>query len=99
MVCILLLLLLLLTAIEFSPSDNSPYTSTHKTNKNKVYINETIQKHSKNNKNTIDTSTRITKTPTHYKTIVVETTIDGVGSWAWKYKFGAFGRSWLVEKT
>ena len=30
-----LLLLLLLTAIEFSLGDSSPYTSTEKTNKNK----------------------------------------------------------------
>jgi hypothetical protein len=39
--CGLLLLLLLLTAIEFSLGGSSPYTSTGKTNKN---INETIQK-------------------------------------------------------
>jgi hypothetical protein len=38
-----------------------PYTSKDKTNKNKIHINETIQ-------NTVNTSTHITKTPTHCKT-------------------------------
>jgi len=34
----------LLTAIEFSPGGSSPYTSTHKTNKNKIKIkNKTKQ--------------------------------------------------------
>ena len=37
------LLLLLLTSIELSRGGSSPYTSTNKTNKNKIYINETIQ--------------------------------------------------------
>jgi len=40
---LLLLLLLLLTAIELSPGGSIPYTSTNKTNKNKIYIKETIQ--------------------------------------------------------
>ena len=43
------LLLLLFTAIEISPGASSPYTSTDETNKFKIYINETIQKHSTNN--------------------------------------------------
>jgi hypothetical protein len=45
-----LLLLLLLTAIEFSLGGSSPYTSTDKTNKIKrTYIDETIQKQGTNN--------------------------------------------------
>jgi hypothetical protein len=40
---LLLLLLLLFTAVEFSPGGSSPYTSTEKIQ------NETIQKHSTNN--------------------------------------------------
>ena len=57
---LLLLSLLLLIAIKLSLSASSPYTSTDKTNNNEIYINETIQ-------NTVNTSTHITKTPTHYK--------------------------------
>jgi len=45
----LLLLLLLFITIDFSLGGISPYTSIDKTNKNKIYINETIQKHSTNN--------------------------------------------------
>jgi hypothetical protein len=40
-------------AIDFSPDDDSPYSSTDKTNKNNTYINETIQ-------NTVNTGTRLT---------------------------------------
>jgi len=61
-------LLLLLTAIEVSPGGSSLYSSTNKTNKNKIYIKETIQKHSTTIHNTVNTSTLITKTHTHYKT-------------------------------
>jgi hypothetical protein len=44
---------------------SSPYTSTDKTNKNK-HIKETIQNTKyKKYKNTVNTSTHITKTPTH----------------------------------
>jgi len=56
----------LLTAIEVSPGGSSRYSSTNKTNK--IYIKETIQKHSTTIHNTVNTSTHITKTPTHYKT-------------------------------
>jgi hypothetical protein len=38
-----LLLLLLFTAIGFSPGGSSPYTSTHNTNGNIIYIKVTIQ--------------------------------------------------------
>jgi hypothetical protein len=48
-IIIMIIIILLLTAIEFSTGGSSPYTSTDKTNKNKVDINETIQKHSTNN--------------------------------------------------
>jgi hypothetical protein len=58
------LFIYLFTAIQFSLSGSSPYTSTDKTNKNKYtwtkeYINtvQTVQ-------NTINTSTCITETPT-----------------------------------
>jgi hypothetical protein len=51
---------------------SSPYTSTDKTNGNKIYINETIQKTQyKKHKKRVNTSTHITNhphihTPTHY---------------------------------
>jgi hypothetical protein len=45
-----LLLLLLFTAMEFSAGESSPYISTDETNKNKMYIKETIQNYSTNNK-------------------------------------------------
>ena len=51
-----------------SLSGSSPYTSTNKTNKNKY----TQTKQNKNTlqtiQNAVNTSTHITKTPTHYKT-------------------------------
>jgi flagellar basal body-associated protein FliL len=53
----------ILNAIQFSPGDNSPYTSTDKTNKNKMYINETIQNTAQTVQNTVNTSTHIAKTP------------------------------------
>ena len=63
------------TAIDFSPGDSSTYTSTDKINKNKIYIKETIQKHSTNNTKhskymyTYYQSTHtIVKTPIHDKT-------------------------------
>jgi hypothetical protein len=61
----LLLLLLLFTAIGFSPGDSSPYTSTHKTNGNIIYIKVTIQ----NKIHTVNTSTHIRTPYTHYKNI------------------------------
>jgi hypothetical protein len=64
-----LLLLLLLTAIELSLGGSSPYTRTDETNK-KTYINGTVQKHTTNNQNTVNTSTHISKTNTRYKTHV-----------------------------
>jgi len=71
--CYLLLLLLLLTSIEFSPGGSSPYTSTDKTNKNKMYLNETKEKNGTNNtkhsryKYTYYKNTHtVVKTPTHY---------------------------------
>ena len=70
---LLLLLLLLLTSIEFSPGGSSPYTSTDKTNKNKMYLNETKEKNGTNNtkhsryKYTYYKNTHtVVKTPTHY---------------------------------
>jgi hypothetical protein len=46
---IIIIIIIIITAIDFSLVNSSPYTSTLKTNKNKIYINETIQKHSTNN--------------------------------------------------
>jgi hypothetical protein len=43
MYIIILLLLLLFTAIGFSPGGSGPYTSTHNTNGNIIYIKVTIQ--------------------------------------------------------
>ena len=37
------------SAIEFLVGGSSPYTSTDRANKNKIYINETIQKNGTNN--------------------------------------------------
>ena len=46
---IIIIIIITIIAIEFSPGGSSPYTSTDKTNKNKIHINETIQKLSTNN--------------------------------------------------
>ena len=70
-IIIIIIIIIIITAIEFSP-DDSPYTSTDKTN-NKIYINETVQKHSTNNTKRskykytyYQTSHTITKTPTPF---------------------------------
>ena len=52
-VIIIIIIIIIITAIELSPGGSSPYTSTDKTNKNKIYINETIQ-------NTVNTGTAVT---------------------------------------
>jgi hypothetical protein len=54
---LLLLLIYLLTAIDFSLGGSSPCTSTDKTNKNKYTL-------AKQYKNTVNTSTHITKSST-----------------------------------
>jgi len=76
----MIIIILLLTAIEFSTGGSIPYTSTDKTNKNKVDVNETIQKHSTNNTKHskhkctyYQTPTQLSKhphkhSPTYYKT-------------------------------
>jgi len=46
---VLTIIIFIIIAIEFSLGGSSPYTSTDKTNKNKIHINETIQKHTTNN--------------------------------------------------
>jgi flagellar basal body-associated protein FliL len=48
-IIIIIIIIIIITAIELSLGGSSPYTSTDKTNKNKIYINETIQKHSTTN--------------------------------------------------
>ena len=45
-------------------SFSSPYSSTDKTNKSKIYIHETIKNTAQTIKKKVNTSTRITKTPT-----------------------------------
>ena len=59
----LLLLLLLLTAIEFSLGASSPYTSRDKTNKNKYTEKKQYKNTVQTMQNTVKTSTRITKHP------------------------------------
>ena len=44
----IIIIIIIIAEIEFSYGGSSPYTSTDKTNKNKLCINETIQKHSTN---------------------------------------------------
>jgi hypothetical protein len=56
-----------LTLVQLSLGGSSPYTSTYKRNKNKIYINETIQKHSATIHKAVHTSIHITSTHTHYK--------------------------------
>jgi hypothetical protein len=43
---IIIIIIIIITAFGFSPRGSSPYINTHKTNENKVHINETIQKNS-----------------------------------------------------
>ena len=65
-IIITIIIIIIIIAIEFSLGGSSPYTSTDKTNKNKIHINETIQKNSTNDTQHSNSSTHITKTPTHY---------------------------------
>jgi len=78
-ILLLLLLLLLLTANELSLDGSNSYTSADKTNKNIIYINEAIQKHSTNStkcskykytyyQNTHTLQNPYIHTPTHFKT-------------------------------
>jgi len=46
----------------------SPYTSTDKTNENKYTYTKQYKKHSTKIQNTVNRSTHVTKTPTHYTT-------------------------------
>ena len=54
----------LLTAIGFLPRGSCPYTGIDKTNKNQLCINETIQKHCKTTRNTVNTNTHNSKIAT-----------------------------------
>ena len=70
-----IIIIIIITAIELSPSGSSPYTSTDKTNKNNIYIEETIPKHSTNDTKRskykytyYQNSHTIVIVPTHYKT-------------------------------
>jgi len=47
---------------------SSPYTSTDKTNKNEHTKRKCIKNTVQTIQNTVNTNTRIIKTPTHYKT-------------------------------
>jgi phosphoglycerol transferase MdoB-like AlkP superfamily enzyme len=60
------LLLLLFNAIEFSLGSSSPYISNKE---EEIYLNKTIQKHSKYKYLYVTkTTTQLSKTPTYYKT-------------------------------
>ena len=64
---LIIIIIIIITLIEFSLGGSSPYSSTEK----RIRINthkETTQKHSTTIQKTVNTSTHITKTPTHYKT-------------------------------
>ena len=61
---IIIIIIIIIIAIDFSPGNSNPYTSTDKTNKNKIYIKETIQNTVHTLQNTINTSAHITKTHT-----------------------------------
>jgi len=54
------------TAIVFSLCVSSPYTSTEKINKNKIYIKETMQKQSTKNSKHSKCGTRINTTSTRF---------------------------------
>ena len=54
---------IIITAIEFSLGDSSPYTSTDKTNNVHKEYKNTVQ----TIRNSVDTSAHITKTPPHNK--------------------------------
>jgi len=45
-IIIIIIIIVVITSVEPSPGGSSPYTSTDKTIKNNVYIEETIPKHS-----------------------------------------------------
>jgi hypothetical protein len=60
--------LLLLTAIELSLAGSSSYTSTDKTNKKNIHKRNNTRNTVQTVQNTLNKSTHITKTPTHYKT-------------------------------
>jgi murein tripeptide amidase MpaA len=72
---IIIIIIVIITSIEFSPGGSSSYTSTDKTNRNKVYIIEKIQNTVQPIQNTVkykytyyQKTHTIVKTPTHYKT-------------------------------
>jgi len=99
------LLTYFLTAIEVPPGASSPYSNTNKTNKNEIYINETLHNtvntsthiiktptHYKTQYNTVNTSTHITKTPTHYKTQYNNTQRS-------KYKYTYYQNTHTLQNT
>jgi len=59
--------LILLTAVELSHGGSSPYTSTDKTDNN-IHKRNNTKNTVQTIQNKVNTSTHITKTPTHYKT-------------------------------
>jgi hypothetical protein len=62
------LIIYLLTATELSLGGSSPYTSTDRTHKNKYTQKKQYKNTVQTIQNTVNTSTHITKTPTHYRT-------------------------------
>ena len=65
---IVITIIIIITATEFSLGGSRPYTSTDKTNKNKYTLTKQYKNTVQTIQNTVNTSTQITKTPTHNKT-------------------------------
>jgi len=64
----IIIIIIIIIAIEFSLGGSSPYTSTDKTNKNKYNKRNNTKNKVQPIQNTVNTSTHITKTPTHTQT-------------------------------
>jgi hypothetical protein len=60
---IIIIIIIIISAIEFSLGGNSPYTSTDKTNNNKYTYTKQYKNTVQTIQNTVYTSTHITKTP------------------------------------
>jgi hypothetical protein len=68
---IIIIIIIIITANDLLPGGKSPYTSTRKTKKNKIYLNKTIQKHSKY-KYTYYQNTNILQKHTYTHTHILE---------------------------
>jgi hypothetical protein len=63
---IIIIIIIIIVAIEFAVGGISSYTNTDTTNKNKLYINETIQNTVQTIQKAINTSTHFAKAPTQF---------------------------------